>query len=157
DLRQPAVVAEFRSRLRRLVALGVDGFKGDRGDEIDISAVSPTLQNDYPLLFARAAVPVLPGGRGAIFRAATVGSQRVLPGLWAGDQPGDFTGLQRAIVLGQSAAMSGFPTWGSDVGGYSSAGLTPEVFARWTQLGAVSPVLEVGGTGPNATPWVLGA
>jgi alpha-D-xyloside xylohydrolase len=52
--------------------------------------------------------------------------------------------------------MSGYPTWGSDVGGYSSEQLTPEVFARWAQLGAVSPVMEVGGIGPHATPWVLG-
>ena len=59
-------------------------------------------------------------------------------------------------MLGQTAAMSGFPTWGSDVGGYSSAGLTAEVFARWAQLGAVSPIMEVGGAGPNSTPWVLG-
>ena len=27
---------------------------------------------------------------------------------------------------------------------------------RWAQLGAVSPVMEVGGRGPNATPWALG-
>jgi alpha-D-xyloside xylohydrolase len=60
------------------------------------------------------------------------------------------------IRVAQTAAMSGFPVWGSDVGGYSSNALTPEVFARWAQLGAVSPVMEVGGMGPNATPWVLG-
>jgi alpha-D-xyloside xylohydrolase len=156
DFRQPAVVAEYRSRLRKLVALGVDGFKGDRGDELDLTALSPTLQNDYPLLYANAAIPVLPPGGGAIFRAASVGSQRVLPGMWGGDEPGEFVGLQRAIRLGQTAAMSGFPTWGSDVGGYSSADLTAEVFARWAQLGAVSPVMEVGGAGPNSTPWVLG-
>ncbi len=156
DFRQPAVVAKFRARLRRLVALGVDGFKGDRGDEVDLAAVGPTLQNDYPLLYANAAIPTLPAGGGAIFRAATVGSQAVLPGMWGGDEPGEFVGLQRAIVLGQTAAMSGFPTWGSDVGGYSSADLTAEVFARWAQLGAVSPIMEVGGAGPNATPWVLG-
>jgi alpha-D-xyloside xylohydrolase len=52
--------------------------------------------------------------------------------------------------------MSGFPVWGSDVGGYSSEKLTADVFARWAQLGAISPVMEVGGVGPNATPWVLG-
>jgi alpha-D-xyloside xylohydrolase len=153
DLRQPAAAATFRSRLRRLVALGVDGFKGDRGDELDLG---PALQNRYPLLFARNSVPLLPRSGGAIFRAATPGSQAALPGLWGGDEPGDFTGLQRAIVLGQTAAMSGYPTWGSDVGGYASAGLTAEVFARWAQLGAVSPILEVGGAGPNSTPWVLG-
>jgi alpha-D-xyloside xylohydrolase len=156
DFRQPAVVAKYRSRLRKLVALGVDGFKGDRGDELDLTALDPTLQNDYPLLYANAALPTLRPGGGAIFRAATVGSQAVLPGMWGGDQPGEFDGLRTAIVLGQTAAMSGFPTWGSDVGGYSSAGLTAEVFARWAQLGAVSPIMEVGGAGPNSTPWVLG-
>src|SRR5262249_44411208 len=31
-----------------------------------------------------------------------------------------------------------------------------ELFVRWAQLGAISPVMEVGGSGPNATPWVLG-
>ena len=119
DLRKPAVVAEFQARLRKLVALGVDGVKGDRGDEVDLEATSPALQNEYPLLFARAVLGALPPTAGGFFRAATVGSQQVLPGLWAGDQPGDFIGLQRAIELGETAAMSGFPTWGSDVGGYS--------------------------------------
>jgi alpha-D-xyloside xylohydrolase len=156
DLRRPDVLAIYRARLQRLAALGVDGVKGDRGDELDLAGAGLTLQNDYPLLFARAVLEAFPSGGGSIFRAATVGSQSVLPALWAGDQPGDWLGLQLAIRQGQTAAMSGFPTWGSDVGGYASAGLTAAVFARWAQVGAVSPVLEVGGAGPNATPWQLG-
>jgi alpha-D-xyloside xylohydrolase len=156
DLRKPAVVAAFRKQLRQLVALGIDGVKGDRGDEVDLEPIAESLQNRYPLLYAKAVMPVLPRGSAAIFRAATVGSQRLLPGIWAGDQSGDYSGLQAAIRSGETAAMSGFPTWGSDVGGYNSPGLTAEVFARWTELGAVSPVLEVGGAGPNSTPWTLG-
>ena len=54
DLRKPAVVAELRARIRRLVALGVNGVKGDRGDEVDLQSVSASLDNEYPLLFARA-------------------------------------------------------------------------------------------------------
>ena len=156
DLRKHAVVAEFRARLRKLFALGVDGVKGDRGDENDLQPVSPSLTNEYPLLFARAAIGAMPKGDAAIFRAATVGSQAVLPGIWAGDQEGIWTGLQQAVTAAQTAAMSGFPTWGSDIGGYSSEGLTPDVFERWAQLGAISPVMEVGGKGPNAVPWTLG-
>jgi alpha-glucosidase (family GH31 glycosyl hydrolase) len=155
DLRDPAVVAEFRSRLRKLAALGVDGVKGDRGDEVELEAVDPTLQNRYARLFAGAVLPVFPDGP-SIFRAASMGSQRLLPGLWAGDQPGDWGGLRTAVRMAQTAAMSGFPTWGSDVGGYASSALTADVLARWAQLGAVSPILEVGGIGPNATPWQLG-
>ena len=150
---RPAVARVFEARLRRAFSIGVDGVKGDRGDEVELGQH----QNEYPLLFARDVLAALPNAKGAIFRAATVGSQSVVPGIWAGDQDGDWTGLQTAIRLGATASMSGFPTWGSDVGGYRSSGLTADVFARWAQLSAVSPVFEVGGAGPNSTPWVLGA
>ncbi len=156
DLRKPAVSREFQAKLEDLVELGIDGVKGDRADEVDLDPVSPTLQNTYPLLFARAVLGVLPPDAGGIFRAATMGSQSLLPGLWAGDQLSDWSDFQAVIRAAQNAGMSGFPAWGSDIGGYSSGSLTPEVFARWAQLGAVSPVMEVGGIGPNATPWVLG-
>ena len=157
DLRKPAAVREFQTRLRRLVALGVDGFKGDRGDENDLQPVAPGLNNEYPLLYEKAALAVLPKGGAAIFRAATVGSQAILPGMWAGDQDEQWDGLQAAITDGETAAMSGFPTWGSDIGGYEAPpSVTADVFERWAELGAVSPVFEVGGIGANATPWKLG-
>src|SRR5581483_6757555 len=149
---RPQVRRAYESRLRRAFAVGVDGVKADRGDEVELGAH----QNEYPLLFARAVLAALPHAQGALFRSATVGSQRLVQGLWAGDQDGDWNGLQAAIRLGATAAMSGFPTWGSDVGGYRSAGLTADVFARWAQFSAVSPVFEVGGAGQNSTPWVLG-
>jgi alpha-D-xyloside xylohydrolase len=157
DFRDPAVVSEFQRRIRNLLALGVDGLKADRGDENDLGAIDPTLTNDYPLLFQRAVMGALPPGDAAIFRAATVGSQSVVPGIWGGDQPQEYIGLQRAIVSGLTASMSGFTTWGSDVGGYATPPADDaELFVRWAELGAVSPVMEVGGSGPNATPWTLG-
>jgi alpha-D-xyloside xylohydrolase len=149
---KPAAARAYEDRLRRAFSIGVDGVKGDRGDEVELGEH----QNEYPLLFAQSVLAALPRAKGVIFRAATVGSQRILPGIWGGDQPGDFSGLQTAVRLGQTAAMSGFPTWGSDVGGFSSSP-TAEVFARWAQLSTVSPVFEVGGSGANSTPWVLGA
>jgi alpha-D-xyloside xylohydrolase len=157
DLRDDAVVAEYQRRIKALVKLGVDGVKADRGDENDLHGIDPALTNDYALLFARAVMGALPNGAAAIFRAATVGSQSVVPGLWAGDQPEEFVGLQRAVVAGLTAGVSGFPTWGSDVGGYSAPpGVGTELFVRWAQFGAVSPIMEVGGVGLNSTPWLLG-
>jgi alpha-D-xyloside xylohydrolase len=153
DLTQARVVSVFRQRLHKLVALGVDGVKADRGDEVDAGA----LQNVYPLLYARAVLGAFPAHTPAIFRAGTMGSQRVVPGFWAGDQESTWDDFTKAIRAGLSAAMSGFPTWGSDVGSYHSASLTGDLFARWAQLGAVSPVFEVGGQGANATPWTMGA
>ncbi len=156
DLSSPAVVATFKARLRKLFALGVDGIKGDRADEVDLEGKSESLQNEYPLLYDRAVVDELPKDAATIFRAGAMGSESIARGIWAGDQTGDFDGLAAAIRSGETAAMSGFPTWGSDIGGYHSQGLTTDVFARWAQLGAVSPVFEVGGQGANATPWTMG-
>ena len=160
DLANPDVLAAFTARLRAVLALGIDGVKGDRADEGQFESLGSSLENTYPLLFAQAVVGVLRSLYGndfaTIFRAATPGEQSLVHGFWAGDQPGDFTGLQRAIHAGADAGLVGMSVWGSDVGGFASDGLTPEVFARWAQLGAISPVMEVGGTGPNATPWVMG-
>jgi len=156
DLRQPAVRKKFERALRALVALHVDGFKADRGDEVDLESLDESFQNDYPLLYATSVMRALPHGSAAIFRAAAMGSQRLVPGLWAGDQESTWADFQKAIRAGASAGMSGFPTWGSDVGGYHSASLTGDLFARWAQLGAISPVFEVGGQGANATPWTMG-
>jgi len=153
DFTQRRVVSVFRRRLRKLDALGVDGIKADRGDEVDAGP----LQNEYPLLYARAVLGAFPPHTAAIFRAGSMGSQRLVPGLWAGDQESTWDDFKKVIRAGESAAMSGFPTWGSDVGSYHSASLTADLFARWAQLGAVSPVFEVGGQGPNATPWTMGA
>ncbi len=81
-------------------------------------------------------------------RSAWAGSQRY-PGIWAGDQSPDFSpwaGLPTAIVAGQSAGWSGFPYWGSDVGGYFNAP-DDEVFTRWAQFSAVCPLFEPHGLG----------
>ena len=155
DLRRRSVSKEFERRLAKLVALGVDGFKADRGDEVDLEGEGPILQNTYPILYARHVMHAFPGAA-AIFRAGAMYSQSIVPGLWAGDQDGTWAGLEQAVRAGESAGMSGFPTWGSDVGGYHSQSLTGDVFARWAQLGAISPVMEVGGQGANATPWTMG-
>ena len=166
DLSSAPTVATFESSLRTLIGLGVDGFKADRGDEIDLEldqlAGGPgtTMHNLYPLLYARAvAAAVQASGRqsdfATLFRAGAPGSSAVVPGFWAGDQPGSFVGLQQAIHDGLSAGVAGYPIWGSDTGGYGATE-SAEVFVRWAEFSAVSPVFEVGGTGENATFWQYG-
>ncbi|HET7572844.1 MAG TPA: TIM-barrel domain-containing protein [Gaiellaceae bacterium] len=169
DLTDAQNLAAFESGLERLLRLGVDGFKGDRGDEFDLEGLSlaggpgAAVQNTYPLLFegAVAAAARAAGRSGAIatlFRAASPGSAAVAPGFWGGDQEESYAGLQAAIREGLSAGLAGFSTWGSDTGGYipGAAPLTPDVFVRWAQFSAVSPIFEVGGAGENATFWDFG-
>jgi alpha-D-xyloside xylohydrolase len=167
DLTLPAARADFVARLKRLVALGVDGFKGDRGDEVDLEpgrlAAGPgTLeQNAYPLHYdeaARAALSATYGPRFAtLFRSAVPGSSAILPGFVGPDAEQSFDGLEGEIRAAQTAGVSGTPVWGSDIGGYSGGTLTSQLFVRWAQFAALTPIFEVGGAGANATFWRLGA
>lgn len=171
DFTHPGALALFQSRLRALAALGVEGVKADHADELDLEndtlAGGPgaTVHNRYPVLFARAVTQVLrERGRdfATIFRAGFTGSAGIHHGMWAGDQIGTFDGLRSAIRSGQTAGVSGFPIWGSDIGGYhrgfrnQAPPLSAEVFVRWAQFAAVTPVFEVGGAGRNARFWELG-
>jgi alpha-D-xyloside xylohydrolase len=168
DLTNSAALGSFEQGLRSLIALGVDGFKADRGDGIDLESLElaggsgVVMQNAYPLLYARAvAAAIAQSGRSAgfatLFRSGAPGSSAVVPGFWAGDQPGTFDGLEQAIHDGLSAGVAGYPIWGSDTGGYGSSALTREVFVRWAQFSAICPIFEVGGIGENATFWDFGS
>jgi alpha-glucosidase (family GH31 glycosyl hydrolase) len=166
DLTSGASRAELERRLAALLELGVDGFKGDRGDEVDLEhaqlagGYGQTLHNRYPVLFeqtvADAATAAGQAPLPAIFRAGFTGSAQLVSGFWAGDQTGDVHGLRSAIRSAATAGLGGYSTWGSDIGGYLSESLRPDVFVRWSQLGAISPVFEVGGRGPQSRFWQFG-
>jgi alpha-D-xyloside xylohydrolase len=168
DLTDPAEAATFERQLERVFALGIDGIKGDRGDEFDLERTKPvrgagsTVQNRYPVIYAKAVIEALrketKGRFSTIFRAGAVGSQTLLPGIDVGDEPGTYGGLITALRAGLTASVSGVPVWGSDIGGYANAtgDLTPELFARWAQFGAVTPIFEVGGLGMSAHFWDFG-
>jgi alpha-glucosidase (family GH31 glycosyl hydrolase) len=166
DLTDPAARATFESRVRALLDLGVDGFKGDRGDEVDLEPVQlagglgAALHNAYPLLYERAVAQAIEdsgraGEVATIFRSGAPGSAAAVPGFWAGDEEGSFFGLRQAVHQALSGGIAGYSTWGSDTGGYTPT-QSAEVFVRWAQLSSVSPVFEVGGIGRNATFWQLG-
>jgi alpha-D-xyloside xylohydrolase len=170
DFTNPEARDRYRARIAALVRLGVGGFKGDRGDETDLESITfaggpgRDVNNAFPELFARS---VLAGARAAgtsrpvtMFRAAFTGTPSAGAAVWAGDQVPDFGGLRNAIRSLASLGASGFALAGSDVGGYATPTgnkiLTANVFARWAQLGAVSPIFEVGGADRAARFWKLG-
>ena len=99
---------------------------------------------------------MLPPDAGGIFRAGTMGSQSVLPGPLGGRPVGRLDRPPARDPLGPGSGDERLPDLGLGRRRLPSSKLTAEVFARWAQLGAVSPVMEVGGIGANATPWVLG-
>jgi alpha-D-xyloside xylohydrolase len=170
DFTNPAARATYEAKIEALVRLGVDGFKGDRGDETDLESLQfaggpgRAVNNIFPELFARS---VLQASRAAgdtspvtMFRAAYTGTPTAGGGVWTGDQIPNYSGLRDAVHSLASLGASGFALTGSDVGGYATQNgqkiLTAEVFARWTQLGAISPIFELGGADRAAQFWKLG-
>jgi alpha-D-xyloside xylohydrolase len=100
-----------------------------------------------------------------ITRTGGLFDQRNGVAIWPGDVDSDFSrfgdridgenavgGLPSAIGAYLSLAMSGYPLYGSDIGGYRGGRVTPEAFARWSEFGALSTVMQVGG-GSNHAPW----
>jgi alpha-glucosidase (family GH31 glycosyl hydrolase) len=52
-----------------------------------------------------------------------------------------------------SLAASGFPTFGSDTGGYRGGMPTREALLRWAEQTSLSPVMQLGGGGDSHNPW----
>lgn len=163
DFTNPAAVAWWQGHIRRLVGLGFDGFKTDFGEQVPDDAVfydgrtGRQAHNVFPRLYNQATYDAMQQGTdGVLFaRSAWHGSQGI-SAIWAGDQASDFgpaTGLQSVVIAGQNAAASGFPYWSSDIGGYFGVP-TDEVFVRWAQFGAFSPIMQVHGMGQRE-PWLF--
>lgn len=160
DFTNPATLATFEERLSAVVALGVNGIKGDRGDETDHSATifhagpGEVWANLRPVLYAKAVTDVLRRYDGdqfvSMFRAGYAGTAAVLPAVWGGDQTTGFGGLVDAIHEALSAGVSDYPMWGSDIGGYAtpastyeSIGLSPSAAALLAPGESPSPELFI--------------
>ncbi len=89
-------------------------------------------------------------------RAGYAGVQR-FAAMWTGDAPSTWTSLRQQLPTMLGLGLSGVAFVGSDVGGYSGHA-TPELFARWIELGAVSPFFRGHVTQgvPDQEPWAFG-
>ena len=183
DFTNPAAVAWWQERVAELIARGAAALKCDFAEEIPDDAVffdgrtGVELHNEYALLYQQITREAMGAGDVAQFnRSGTVGAQRY-PGHWVGDTPSTWDGLVSALRGCLSLSLSGFSLVGHDIGGFWVAGsdefrpifadlehydgrevsadVEPELFARWTQWGALSPLMRFHGTGrrePTAYP-----
>ncbi|MDB4954502.1 MAG: glycoside hydrolase family 31 [Myxococcales bacterium] len=159
DFTNPAARSWFTTQLQLLVdASGgaIAGFKTDDGeaDYIPLTASyhdgrnGSEMRNGYCVEYLKTVWSVL-GLDGIVFARSGFTGTQSFPALWAGDNEPNFgagNGLPSVVQAGLSSAMSGYSTWGSDIGGYQdrNASATPEdLFMRWTQFGALSPVMQM--------------
>jgi alpha-glucosidase len=89
-------------------------------------------------------------------RAGFAGEQRYTS-VWTGDNVASFDQLELGIRMMQGLGVSGVPFVGTDVGGFINTP-SPELFARWIQVGAFSPLFRTH-TEYNSSdqePWSFG-
>jgi alpha-glucosidase/alpha-D-xyloside xylohydrolase len=79
----------------------------------------------------------------ALHRNGAAGMSRYASFLWSGDVSSMWVTLKNQVPIGINSGLSGIPYWGTDVGGFvPTAEYTGELFARWFQFSAFSPLFR---------------
>ena len=160
DLAKPEARGWWQGLLRRiLVDEGFDGWMQDFGEGVPPGAVgADELHNRYPLLYHQAAKEELDRTKpDAVFfaRGGWLGAQEFAPSFWPGDQTRDWSassGIACVAPGGVSLGLMGVAAWGPDIGGnmgfpalgggLGGGSQDKELWLRWCQLGAMSPIMR---------------
>jgi alpha-glucosidase len=179
DFMREEVRSWWAKRIARLAATGLDGiwtdmnepelmteletFPGDARHHSDIGPrTHRELHNVYGQQMARATCEGLrelrPDRRPFVMtRAAFAGIQR-WSACWSGDNDAGVEDLALSVTQALNMGVSGVPMYGPDIGGHAG-GPTPELFARWLQVGAFFGLMRVHSMSgcPDQEPWSFGS
>lgn len=93
-------------------------------------------------------------------RSAFLGQQRVGATVWSGDVYSTYWGLSHQVPAGLNFALSGYPYWTTDIGGYWPPidGKTQEpgyqeLYTRWFEFGTFCPIFRTHGHRPQNEMW----
>lgn len=149
DMNEPAAFAAFGDCT--LPVMAPHYMEGRGGDHREA-------HNVYALLEARAAFEGLrelnPDKRPWILsRSGFAGLQRYAWN-WTGDSESNWWSLRQSLRIALSLSVCGIPYTGPDIGGFGGAP-SPELFARWFELGAFLPFFRTHSAWftPRREPW----
>ncbi|MBI5497946.1 MAG: hypothetical protein HY904_23285 [Deltaproteobacteria bacterium] len=160
DLTSPAARTWVLGKLLECLDTGALGWMADFAewmpvdDAVTADGSDPALvHNRYPVLWQEVNNEALRlAGRlddaVVYYRSGHLRSQGLAQVMWAGDQRTDFQaddGLPTVLPIGLGLAATGFPFFAHDIGGYQSSTNPPadkELYFRWTELGALTPVMR---------------
>ncbi|MGH7718239.1 MAG: TIM-barrel domain-containing protein [Gemmatimonadaceae bacterium] len=176
DFSRPETRRWWGGHLGRLIESGVDGIWNDMNEPAVWGKAFPLevvmadggrgssqkrMHNLYGLLMSRAAYEELRRARPderpfVLTRAGFAGIQRY-SAVWTGDNVASWDHLGLGIRMLQGMGVSGVPFVGTDVGGFVGTP-SPELFARWVQVGAYSPFFRTHTSANTADqePWSFG-
>ncbi|HSJ89295.1 MAG TPA: alpha-xylosidase [Anaerolineales bacterium] len=162
DFTNPEACKWFQSKLRALLAMGVDTFKTDFGERIPTDVVyfdgsdPQRMHNYYTYLYNKTVFELLQEVRGekdalVFARSATVGGQQ-FPVHWGGDSTATFESMAESLRGGLSLGLSGFGFWSHDIGGFEKTA-NADVYKRWIAFGLLSSHSRLHGNSSYRVPW----
>ncbi len=172
DFSREPTRAWWGGHLERLMDQGVDGIWNDMNEpavwgkafpvEVEAEAGSfKRVRNLYGFFMARGTYEELVADRPderpfILTRAGFAGIQRYAA-VWTGDNVASWEHLELGIRMLIGLGLSGVPFVGADVGGFIG-GPSPELFARWIQVGALTPFFRghTAHDSPPQEPWAFG-
>ena len=93
-------------------------------------------------------------------RSAFLGQQRVGATVWSGDVYSTYWGLSHQVAAGLNFALSGYPYWTTDIGGYWQPYDRPpndpvyqELYTRWFEFGVFCPIFRTHGHRAHNEMW----
>lgn len=168
DFTNPRAVAWWHEQMKPMLRWGIAAIKCDDGESNFVQdavfhdgSTAADMKGRYADLYLKASRDFLEqhrsdGDHTLIARCGFTGTGQY-PFGWAGDNEASWSfdnGLPGVIIAAQNAALSGLPMWGCDIAGYMGDA-TPELFVRWTQFAAFTPLMMVHMTS-NKGPWDYG-
>ena len=88
-------------------------------------------------------------------RSAFLGQQRVGATVWSGDVYSSYWALQHQVPAGLNFALSGYPYWTTDIGGYHEQ-FEPgyqDLYTRWFEFGTFCPIFRTHGHRDHNELW----
>lgn len=164
DFSNPEAAKWYGDQIKKVIAMGASAIKTDFGEGIPKNGVFANIEgknfhNLYTLIYNQTifnATKEVSGDSIVWARSGTAGSQRY-PLHWGGDSQCNFAGLAGTIRAGLSAGLSGIIFYSHDIGGFIGRP-TPELYARWAQVGLFCSHARCHGGGNNNSrePWAFG-
>lgn len=172
DFTDPASKDVINDKFENLWNLGVCGEMVDFADSLPQDSVCSNgrtglaMHNEYAYWYGRRMNEAFYDRLGDDFvlfqRAGCAGSQHYTAA-FGGDSYSTFLGLKRSVYEMLSAAASGISVWGSDIGGFSLRSYMTqegpdfeELYIRWVQFGAFSPLMRDHSWHGKHHPWANG-
>jgi alpha-glucosidase (family GH31 glycosyl hydrolase) len=178
DFTNPAAVRFWQREVAKVFSLGFDGFMADFGEEVldnmhfADGQTGKTMHNRYPILYMRATRKAIDAYERSHSRrelwffnragySGAPGSAEYEGGNFPGDESTDWghaAGLASLAPDMLNRAIGGAYGYGTDIGGYfdyTTPPTTKELFLRWAEWAALSPILRLHGSGRvgTHTPW----